>query len=435
MLKYSSKIKIKGNKDLTLNNDSIELLDFEYVYIPLLSLGKTDFEVLVKEEEYVKVGQKIAMSKGPFYLPIFSSVSGKVEKIEKMMSASLVFAQHIVVKNDMLYEPFESKTKYELENTTSEQIVEVIKENGLVGRGGSGFPTYVKYSSSAKIDCILVNGVECEPYITIDYILMKQYSDQLVYGTRCLIKAANADKAVIAFKKGKDELKSILMEKIKDYPNIEIVEVEDAYPMGWERTLVKEIFNKTYDILPSEVGLIINNSTTVISVARAMNGELKYNKGLSISGDGIENPSNIFVPVGARVCDIVKLIGGYSNTINLDTKLIMGGPMMGKAVTTDEVAITTSTNAVNVLTQPDKREMPCLRCSRCLEYCPSGLQPCAIKDAEKSKDENLLIKLSAQTCVECGLCSYICPSNIKVTDWTAKGKRRSLSALKKLEVK
>lgn len=435
MLKYSSQINLKGNKDLTLNTDPIELTDFEYVYIPLLNMGVTDFEILVKENEKVKVGQKIALSKGHFYLPIYSSVSGTVEKIEKMMSASLVYAQHIVIKNDNQFDRYEDIKKVDLNTATKDDIVDVIKESGLVGRGGSGFPTYVKYTSPAKIDTVLINGVECEPYITIDYVLMKKYSDQLIEGTRCLIKASGASKAIIAFKVGKEELKNLLIEKTKDYPEIEIVEVPDVYPMGWERTLIKEIFNKTYDKLPSEIGLIVNNSTTAISVARAMKGELKYNKGVTLSGDGLASPRNVYVPIGAKVSDIVEKIGGYSDTINLDTKLIMGGPMMGKAVVSDEVAISTYTNAVNVLTQPTLRELPCLRCSRCLEYCPSGLQPCAIKDAERAQNDSILIKLSAQTCVECGLCSYICPSNIQVTDWTSKGKKRALSALKKQEEK
>jgi electron transport complex protein RnfC len=199
--------------------------------------------------------------------------------------------------------------------------------------------------------------------------------------------------------------------------------------MGWERTLVQEIFNKNYDKLPSEVGIIVNNSTSAIKVAQALTVGLNHLTGLTLSGEAINKPSNILVPTGARVCDIVEKTGGYQTDVGpTNTKLIMGGPMMGKAVVTDEVAVPSYSNSACFLYHVELEERACLRCSRCVDFCPTGLQPVAIKKKKKAQDVNMLKKLRADKCVECGMCSYVCPSRIQVTDNTTKGKNRVLSA-------
>lgn len=425
------RIHLKGNKDLTDKDKPIVINDFEYVYIPMMNMNNTNIEILVKEGDYVKVGQVIGQRNDHFNVPIFSSVSGEVVGIEKMMSASLVYAQHVKIKNDMKYDTVEPSIKLDVETATKEEIVEAIKNSGITGSGGSGFPTYVKYNSDAKIDTVLINGVECEPYITIDYKLMLDFADDLVTGVKYMLKASGASKAIIAFKVGKPKLKEAVSKAIEGISNIEIKEVPDVYPMGWERTLVKEIFNKRYKTLPSEIGVVVNNSTTAIKIARALEGRPEFTSGVTMSGEALAKPTNVIVPQGAKVADIVAKIGGYQSNVEAGAaKLVMGGPMMGKAVVTDDVAISSYANAVNVLYDEGLEEVACLRCSRCVEYCPAGLQPVQIKDAEKAQDVAQLEKLAADTCISCGLCSYICPSRIQVTDYTSKGKNRLLSAKK-----
>ncbi|MDH6603882.1 electron transport complex protein RnfC [Bacilli bacterium PM5-9] len=423
------RIHLNGHKNLTDSEKPLILDDFEYVYLPLLNMGSTSFEVLVQPGDEVKVGQKVAYRNDHFYVPIYASVSGVVESIDKMMSSSLIFAQHIKIKNDFKYEKEDQALNLKVESASKEEIVEAIKEAGIAGCGGSGFPTYIKYSSNTKIDTLLINGVECEPFITIDYHLMKEHVSDLVLGIQFLMKASNAPKAIIAFKKGKDALLKIVNEALQGIDNIEVREVPDVYPMGWERTLVKEVFNLRFDKLPSEVGIVVNNSTTAIKVAQALTRGLDHTTAITISGDAINKPLNVIVPTGSRVNEIVEKTGGYKeDVVASNTKLVMGGPMMGKAIVSDEIAVTSYNNAVTVLFDDALQELPCLRCSRCVEYCPSGLQPVAIKDAEIAQNVDMLKKLKADTCVSCGLCSYICPSRIQVTDYTTKGKTRVLNA-------
>ncbi|WP_423362926.1 RnfABCDGE type electron transport complex subunit C [Mycoplasma sp. P36-A1] len=426
------RIHLNGHKDLTDKAKPIVINDFEYVYIPMMNMNNTNIEILVKEGDYVKVGQLIGQRNDHFNVPIFSSVSGEVVGIEKMMSASLIYAQHVKIKNDMKFDAIEQTSKLDVSSAGRKEIVEAIKAAGITGCGGSGFPTYVKYNSEAIIDTVLINGVECEPYITIDYKMMITYAEDLVLGVKYLLKASNAKKAIIAFKTGKTALKEAVAKALENVSeDITFKEVPDVYPMGWERTLIKELFQKRYKTLPSEIGVIVNNSTTAIKVAQALQGRLQYTTGLTLSGEALNTPTNVIVPTGAKIADIVEKIGGYKSDLTPGTaKLVMGGPMMGKAVVTDEVATNTYTNAVNVLYDEGLEDVACLRCSRCVEYCPAGLQPVQIKDAELAQDVKQLEKLAADTCISCGLCSYICPSRIQVTDYTSKGKNRLLGSKK-----
>ena len=425
------RVHLEGHKSLTDSEKPIVLNDFEYVYLPLMNMNCTDFEILVQPGDEVKVGQLLAYRKDHFYVPIYASVSGTVESIDKMMSSNLIFAQHIKIKNDLQYTKEATALNLDVERASKDEIIEGIKNAGITGCGGSGFPTYIKYTSDCNIDTLLINGVECEPFITIDYHLMKENVQDLVLGTRFLMKAANAPKAIIAFKKGKEALLTIVKEALVGIDNIEIREVPDVYPMGWERTLVKEVFNKRFEKLPSEIGIIVNNSTTAIKVGQALTKGQEFTTGVTISGDAIKRPVNAIVPTGARVNEIIERTGGYNDDVTTtNTKLVMGGPMMGKPIVNDEISLTTYNNAVTVLYDENLEEIPCLRCSRCVDYCPTGLQSVAIKDAEIAQDVAQLEKLRADLCVSCGMCSYICPSRIQVTDYTTKGKNRVLSAKK-----
>lgn len=423
------RIHIDGSKNLTDHEVPKVLRDFEFVYIPLLNMNSTAFEVLVKPGDKVKVGQMIAFRNDHFYLPIFSSVSGEVESIEKMMSSSLTPVDHIKIKNDLKYEKDNNGLNMDVETASREEIIEAIKNSGITGNGGSGFPTYIKYNPQGEFNTLLINGVECEPLITIDYHIMKEKTDMLITGIKFLLKASNAPKAIIAFKQGKDELKAKISKAIEGIDNISIVEVPDVYPMGWERTLVKEVFNKRFDKIPGEIGIIVNNPSTVICVGEALTTGQDYTTGLTISGNAIKKPTNVIVPIGARISEIIAQTGGYNDDVSAkNTKLVVGGPMMGKNIVDDEVGVNSYNNAISVLYDENLEELPCLRCSRCVEYCPMGLQSVAIKDAEKAKNLDMLKKLHADLCVSCGLCSYICPSRIQVTDYTTKGKMRVLTA-------
>ncbi|NLA78778.1 MAG: 4Fe-4S dicluster domain-containing protein, partial [Erysipelothrix sp.] len=227
--------------------------------------------------------------------------------------------------------------------------------------------------------------------------------------------------AMIAIKKTRKKLVAQLQAAVVDHPELEVTLVPDVYPMGWERTLVYQIFKKRYDNLPSELGVIVNNSTTAIAFGQALlKGEPAIHKMVTVSGDGIKNPANVLVPLGTQTSEIVKALGGYTAET---MRVIAGGPMMGQTIVNDQFVITNCLNAITILKPQPFNEIACLRCGACNDHCPAGLLPVRIKDAEQAKNVDAMVQLRADLCIECGLCSYVCPSRIEVTESVRRAKR------------
>ena len=381
----------------------------------------TAFEVLVKEGDRVFVNTKVAVRNDRFVVPLFSPVSGVVKGIKKMMHASLKQVEHIVIENDELYESTNSIPRFDLENATKEEVIDFVKDAGIVGMGGAGFPTYFKYLTPATLHYVLINAVECEPYITSDYRMMENYTQDLITGFIALKKMANAKEVHIAIKKSKKTLIKYIQEAIKPYPFASIKEVDDVYPMGWERTLVYAIYKKRYDRIPCEVNVIVNNATTAIALGQALNHQQgPTHKMVTVSGNGIKNPANVFVPVGTPAHHIISQLGGYTGE---EITCVAGGPMMGKTMTNDLWVITPYTNAITITKTEKIDSMTCLRCGTCNDHCPAGLLPVRINNAEQAKNVDLIAQLNADLCIECGLCTYVCPSKLEVTEGVRKAKR------------
>ena len=414
---------LDGHKDLTKHQEIISLVHGENtvkeVYFPTMSANGKPITILVKPGDAVKVGTKIG-TRTDFEVPVYSSVSGTVVGNKMAYSPSVGRPiQHLVIENDGLYVEDEPLKVVTLESS-KEEIFEAIKAAGLEGMGGAGFPTYVKYSKTQNIETILVNGVECEPYLTTDFVAMQNEVDALLLGCEYLIKAAGAKNAIIAFKTGKPELVKAISEKLEMHPLISIKEVPDVYPMGWERTLVKQVFKKEYKNLPSEVGVIVNNAQTVISIGKVLStGKPVATRLVTVSGDGINKNANVVCPIGTLAKDIVAACGGY---VEGDINLIPGGPMCSKALRQDDFAITLPVGAITVLKFVALKTVACLRCGACSSYCPASLQPVELKIAFERKDTDRMEKLNIMSCVECGMCSYVCPSKIDVTDSIKKAK-------------
>lgn len=427
LLSGLGKIRLNGKKELTKSKEVITLPEPKMIYIPLIIGASTDFDVFVKEGDYVCKGTKLALRKD-LYVPIYSPVSGTVKGIEKRMHTSGKVQNHLIIENDFKDEeqiPFSYENPDKL---TSQELVEAIKEIGILGLGGSGFPTYVKYQNTKKVDIILINAVECEPYLTSDYKVMEKHSDELLDGTHFLMKAGEAKKGVIAIKVTNDKLITKLQEKAKSFNDIEIVAVPDAYPMGWERVLIREVFKKEYDKFPSEIGIIVNNATTAIYLSEALRDKKAItHRIVTVSGEGVKNPENVYVPIGTSFDYIVEKIGGYNEKYD-DLVVMGGGPMMGKSIAADTFVISSYSNSVTVLPKEEVEEIPCLRCGLCVQYCPAKLQPVQIMNCEKAKDLESMIKAGADRCITCGLCTFICPSKIEVTDWVGKAKTRIKNA-------
>lgn len=407
---------INGHKDLTEFED-ILTVDPDVVSIPLIH-GGVVITPLVKEGDTVKVGDVIGLRNDDLYVPIFSSVSGTVKAIEKKQSSILKPVDHVVIEND--HKETKGKAKLLSEDASKEEIVDYIKEIGLIGKGGAGFPTYRKYQVD-DIDTLIVNAVECEPYITSDARYVADNMELLKQGIKFAVKASKADKVYIALKNYHRELIGKLKALFNDLPYVEVVGVKDVYPMGWERKLVREIEHKDYDKYPIEIGTIVSNASTLINLAKSAKEGYPVNKSLvTVCGNAIEKPRNVLCPIGTSFHDLILACGGY---IEDSVVLLEGGPMMGRSVTKDEVSTSFSTNAIYVDKYKEIKTIKCLRCGTCSEYCPNGLQPVNIVTAYKAKDKDRLNKLKVLECVECGLCSYVCPSKVDVTENVRRAKR------------
>ncbi len=415
------KLHLNGHKELTSHGEVKEIKAGKLVYIPIVACT----EVCVKKGDYVNAGTMIAKRNDHFEVPIFSSVSGVVKGIEDRLHTSGNQADHVVIENDFkdtFVRPFEP---IDPDKASKEDLVEFMKNAGIVGCGGAGFPTYIKYRGAKGIDTVLINAVECEPYITADFRIVDDKLELLVLGTRTMQKMAGAKEAIVAIKETKKDLIPRIEEAFSSHGNIKVVTVPDQYPLGWERTLIFEIFKKRYDKLPSEIGIIVNNATTAIVFAEAMTlGRPIMEKICTISGDGIKNPSNVRVPVGVTIAEIVESLGGYAKD---EVTVIGGGPMMGKALTSDEASIQNASNAITIVLPDHEEAIACLRCGRCNDHCPAGIMPVRINDAEKAGNIELITDLRADQCIECGMCTYVCPSKIEVTEGVRRAKAMLLN--------
>ena len=422
LLSGIGKKRLAGHKDLSKNQAIIACDVPDLIYIPLVDGNATDFDVYVKEGDHVSIGTKLAARKG-LYVPLYASVSGTVKGIEKRMHATKRPQNHIVIENDHQEESIKVLTIEKPDEMSKEEVFEAIKELGLVGLGGSGFPTFMKYKDVQNIDTILINGVECEPYITSDHLEMKREVKALFDGVHFMMIASGAAQGLIAIKEHKPDLMDLLKEEAKNYKNIMPVEVEDAYPMGWERLLVKTVTKRDYDVLPSEAGVIVNNSTTAIALSHGIReGKPIVSRLVTISGENANHPCNVDVRVGTPAHDVIEAAGGAKE--EGEGLVIAGGPMMGKSIMNDTFVISSYMNALTLLPFKEDKSVACMKCGECTLHCPMHLQPVRIMQAEKAANEDLLGKLEVARCVECGMCSYVCPSKVEVTDFVQKGKRR-----------
>lgn len=413
---------IPGHKELTDSKDVQVLKPKQQVYIPLCAGHSVNFELLVNEGDHVYVGTKIAVCNEKMIVPIYSSVSGTVGKVQKMMHATLKPQNHLVIESDGKYETKQAFKPLDYQKAGKEELVDFMMNAGIVGCGGAGFPSYIKYKFAKDIKKLIIDAVECEPYITADYKMIQANLDLMVTGILAMKKMAQAQEAVITIKKTHPELIKQVQEAIGNIADVVVTPVPDVYPMGWERTLVRQIMKQDYEKLPSEIGAVVNNASTAIAFGNALiNGMPITEKMLTVSGDGIKNPLNVRVPVGMQVKEIIEACGGYTAE---DVKLIAGGPMMGKTIVNDQFVIDRPSNAITVLKTIPYKDVACLRCGQCSDHCPAGLQPVRIAQSLNAKDKAMMDRLSVMDCIECGLCTYVCPSRLDVTENVRKAKRQ-----------
>ena len=361
-------------KDIYLEQGDSKLLVGDYVY------------------KYQTIGHKER-----FNVPIISSVSGTVVDIKD---------GYIKIKNDLLEKTEKEIINRDVSKIKKEEFLDIIEKAGIIGMGGAGFPTHMKYKTDKNIELLIVNAVECEPYITADYSIMNEKCNELLEGINNIIRINKINNAILAIKKTNVEVIKKFKEIIDKYPKIELIIVRDIYPMGWERTLIKEVTKKEYNILPIELGIVVNNISTIFAINNALKHDIPLvERIVTITGENVKNPGNVMVKIGTSVNEILKFMGGILD----DSVLISGGPMMGVEINKTDY-IKPQMNCILVLPKPKEENIiNCLRCGKCVSACPANLAPVLIKECS---DKEELIKLQVNKCISCGLCSYICPSRI-----------------------
>lgn len=413
--------KIPSKKNMSLKQKLKEYNNPEYVYIPLISGNDTNISVFVKKADYVHKGSVLAKRQGKFSIPILSSVSGIVVGFEEKYYLNGNKIKCVVIQNDYkeLTEK-DSNLREDITKLTKKEFINILKESAIVGMGGASFPTYVKYDTDTPIKSLIINAVECEPYITADYTLILNYCEQILECINAIMVINGINETYIAIKKTNTKLIEAFNKFIGTYPNIKIYETKNLYPMGWEKNIVMDITKKSYNNLPIELNVVVNNVSTIYAIYEA----LKYNRALTsrivtFTGEGFENPQNIKVKIGTNVSEVIKKYCKYKNIKNL--QFVAGGPMMGNLIPSDDLVITPNLNCVLVIPASKKYEsIECLRCGLCVKYCPAKLSPVLIKNYCDKVD--LLKDYEVNRCIECGLCSYVCPSKINVRDYVRKAK-------------
>lgn len=405
---------------------------------------------VVKKGDKVKVGTLIAEAGGFISAPIHSSVSGTVFKVDNAINASGYLQSAIIinVEGDEWEETIDRSTKLEtLEQhpeLTSEEIVNRIKAAGVVGMGGACFPTFVKLCPppGAKPECVIINGVECEPYITSDYRLMMEKGDELIEGVKILMAGAKVNKGYIGIEDNKPAAIELLANKLqeKGIDNIEVVPLAKKYPQGGEKQLVDAVIGRQVPAppaIPVNVGAIVQNAGTAVAVYEAvMKHKPLFERYTTVTGKKLAKPSNFLVRMGTSFGELIDLCGGLPEGEN---KVLAGGPMMGKAVNSLDVPVGKGQNAVTILTDDDAHRQaaqPCIRCAKCVSACPMGLEPFLLATGSALKKWDLLEKEMIKSCIECGSCQFTCPAhrpmldNIRLGKQTVMGIIRSRAAKK-----
>ncbi len=415
---------------ITAGSSIRELPIPEQVSIPICQHIGATAKIIVERGQEVLVGQTLANSEGFISSNIHSSVSGKIIKIDNITDVSGYKRTAVVIKVDgdnwleTIDRSAELKKKIEAE---SQEIVQTVHQMGIVGLGGATFPTHVKLSipQGKAADYLIVNGAECEPYLTSDHILMLEKADEILTGISIMMKALYVDKAIIGIENNKMDAISHLKESAHNFKGIEVVGLKVKYPQGGEKQLIKAVINREVPGggLPIDVAAVVFNVGTIFAVYEAV----QKNKPLierivTITGKKLTNPGNYRVRLGTPVSSLIEAAGGLPENTG---KVISGGPMMGKALNSLDVPVIKGTSGVTLLPREEskrKEKQNCIRCTKCVTVCPMGLEPYLLSAmGEREMFERMELE-KTMDCIECGSCSYICPSNRPLLDYIWLGK-------------
>ena len=402
----------------------------EYLYLATDNARCKSAEIFVKEGDHVYMGQTVGMRDGGFFKqPIHTTCSGTVEGYEEHFHRSGKKVKFLRIHNDFKDEwdpSLKPRTDEEVYALTRSEIADILERHALVGLGGSSFPTYVKFKTDAKINTILINAVECEPYLYSDKRLLSEDVEKVIKGITYLQSAFNCHDARICIKRHHGWLIRQTRAYLERFPDsgITVCPVGNFYPQGWEIAMIKSAtgIDVPSGHLPSEYGIINFNVSTVAGLYNSV----KYNhpvieRYVSVTGDGIKHPGNFSIRNGTPMKYILEKCGGYTHPEKKKV-FILGGPMMGASLTSDDCICTKTVTSIIVLNHDEIEEENCIRCGSCVLSCPVHLKPVQIMNAVKAMDKDMIKALEPLKCIECGLCAYSCTSKIQVTDYVRRAK-------------
>lgn len=400
-------------------------------------------KAVVARGDLVKVGQKIAEPGGFVSSAIYSSVSGKVSKIDNVVDSSgypkpAIF---IDVQGDEWVDSIDRSEELIKECPLSaEEIVKVISEMGIVGMGGAQFPTQVKLMPppAFKAECVIVNGTECESYLTADHALMLEHADEIMVGTSLLMRAMKVNKAFIGIENNKQDAIEIMMKAASTWAGIEVVPLQIKYPQGGEKQLIQAITGKYVGsgALPISTGALVQNVGTVFAVYEAVQKHKPLiERVVTVTGKSLSKPGNLLVRIGTPVSQLIEACGGLPEDTG---KVISGGAMMGKAIANLDVPITKGSSGIVLMNRKDAKRgevKPCIRCAKCVNACPMGLEPYLIAQLAAKGDFEKLEKQDVMDCLSCGACQFTCPANRPLLDYISLGKVRVGALIRARNVK
>ena len=429
LLTFKGGIHPNDGKSLAKDQPIKDVIPTGKMIYPLSQhIGAPATAVVAKGDAVLK-GQKIAEAGGFVSAPIYSSVSGKVLALEKHLNPTGNSVDCIVIENDGEYNEVEYSCPKALGEMSKEEILDKIGEAGIVGMGGAGFPTRVKLSPKEpdKIEYIIANCAECEPYITADYRRMLENTEELVSGMRVVLSLFENAKGIFGVEDNKKDCIEKLQEAIKDEPRMEVRILQTKYPQGAERQLIYALTKRAINssMLPADAGCIVDNVETLVGIHNAViNGKPLMERIVTVSGDAVVHPGNFKVLLGTNHQEVIEAAGGVSCS---PEKVISGGPMMGFAMISLDTPITKTSSSILafekdvVATSP---ESACINCGRCVEVCPSRIIPSRLADFAQRFNEEAFLKWNGLECVECGSCSYVCPAKRQL--------KQSIGAMRKI---
>ena len=429
LLTFKKGIHPNDRKHLSMHKAIQDLLPKGNLVFPMQQHIGAPCEPLVKKGDRVLMGQKIGESQAFVSAPIYSSVSGTVLDVAPRLHSNGTMVLSVIVENDNTYEEVQTMVPHsDYEKLSKLELVAIIKEAGIVGMGGAGFPTHIKLTPPADkpIDSIVINAAECEPYLTCDHRMMLEKSNEIVLGLKIILQMFPGVKGYIGIENNKPDAIEAMKKASENLSNVEVTPLKTKYPQGAEKQLIYAITGREVPSgkLPADVGCIVQNVDTIFEIYNAVvNGKPLIERVLTVTGEAIKEPLNLRVKFGTSIQEVVDAAGGFKED---PVKVISGGPLMGTTLSSLDTPVMKGTSGVLCLTKAQAKleeESNCIRCGKCVDACPMFLNPTKLNSLVLRSEYEYFEKYHGMDCIECACCSYVCPAKRHLTQTCREGKR------------